>query len=95
VSYDEAKEEAMNYVRAEYKRYGQMETDDKDIERIALSIISKEAEAQKIYDGLYERKLMQVFKTDLKLNTKAVAYDEFFNVNAHEHNQEHAHDHAH
>jgi trigger factor len=95
VTYDEAKDEAMNYVRAEYKRYGQMETDDKDIERIALSIISKEAEAQKIYDGLYERKLMQVFKTDLKLNTKEVPYDEFFNVIEHEHNHEHAHDHAH
>jgi trigger factor len=89
VTYDEAKEEAMNYVRAEYKRYGQMETDDKDIERIALSIISKEAEAQKIYDGLYERKLMQVFKTDLKLDTKEVSYDEFFHV--HEHAHEHAH----
>ncbi len=89
VTYDEAKEEAMNYVRAEYKRYGQIETDDKDIERIALSIISKEAEAQKIYDGLYERKLMQVFKTDLKLDTKEVSYDEFFHV--HEPAHEHAH----
>ncbi len=92
VTYDEAKQEAINYVTAEYKRYGQIDADAKDIERIALSIISKEAEAQKIYDGLYERKLMQVFKSDLKLDTKAIAYDEFFNV---KHDHEHAHDHQH
>ncbi len=92
VTYDEAKQEAINYVTAEYKRYGQIDADAKDIERIALSIISKEAEAQKIYDGLYERKLMQVFKSDLKLDTKAIAYDEFFNV---KHDHDHAHDHQH
>jgi trigger factor len=80
VTYEEAKQEAMNYVRNEYKRYGQIDADEKDIERIALSIVSKEAEAQKIYDGLYERKLMQVFKTDLKLENKSVSYDEFFGV---------------
>lgn len=79
VTAEEAKEEAKRYVRSQYARYGQV-ADEKDVENISNSILSKEQEAQKIFEGLYSQKVMNLFKTNAKLNNKEVGYNEFFGI---------------
>ncbi len=80
VTADEAKEEAANYVRSQFARYGQV-PDDSEVAKIVDGILSKEQEAQKIFESLYSKKVLDVLKTTCKLETKEVSYNEFFGIN--------------
>jgi trigger factor len=77
VGADEAKEEAKSYIRSEYARYGQMPADE-DLEKISRDLLSKEKEAQKIFENLYSKKVLDLIKEKCTLNTKEVSYEEFF-----------------
>ena len=80
VSQDEARAEAAGYIRSQYARYGQT-PDEAEIAKIADSILAKQEEAQKIYEGIYSKKVLDVLKTNCKLETKEVSYNEFFGIN--------------
>ncbi len=75
----EAKAEASNYVRSQYARYGQT-PDETEVAKIADSILSKREEAQKIFEGIYSKKVLDVLKTSCKLENKEVSYNEFFGI---------------
>ena len=80
VTADEAKVEAGNYVRSQFARYGQV-PGDAEVAKIVDGILSKEQEAQKIFEGLYSKKVLDVLKTSCTLDTKEVSYNEFFGIN--------------
>ncbi len=80
VSAEEAMNEAAGYVRSEYAKYGQ-KPNDEEVEKIAKSLLSKEKEAQKIYENMYTRKVLELIKSTCSLNTKEVSYDDFFKNN--------------
>lgn len=79
VTGDEAKEEAANYVRSQFARYGQV-PEETEVSKIVDGILSKQEEAQKIFEGLYSKKVLDVLKTSCKLDTKEVSYNEFFGI---------------
>lgn len=79
VTIDEAKEEAARFVRSQFARYGQ-NPEEKEVAKIVDEILAKEQEAQKIFEGLYSKKVIDVLKTSCKLDTKEVSYNEFFGV---------------
>lgn len=79
VSGEEAKEEAGRFIRSQYARYGQT-PDEAEVAKIADSILSKQDEAQKIYEGLYSQKVLNLLKTNCKLDTQEVSYNEFFGI---------------
>lgn len=79
VSADEAKEEASNYVRSQFARYGQM-PEESEVSKIVAGILGKQEEAQKIFEGLYSKKVLDLIKTTCKLDTKEVSYNEFFGI---------------
>ena len=74
---DEAKEEAKNFIKSEYARYGQVPTED-DLEKISKDLLSKEKEAQRIFENLYSKKVLGLIREKCTLDTKEVSYDEFF-----------------
>lgn len=80
VSNEEAMQEASGYVRSEYAKYGQQASDE-EINKIAMGLLSKEKEAQKIYENMYTRKVLELIKSTCSLNTKEVSYDDFFKNN--------------
>lgn len=80
VSQDEARAEAAGYIRSQYARYGQT-PDEAEVAKIADSILAKQEEAQKIYEGIYSKKVLDVLKTNCKLETKEMSYNEFFGIN--------------
>lgn len=80
VSAEEAVEEAKGFVRSEYAKYGQ-QAQDEEVEKIAKSLLSKEKEAQKIYENMYTRKVLELIKSNCSLNVKEVSYDDFFKNN--------------
>jgi trigger factor len=79
VDINEAKAEASNYVRSQYARYGQT-PDEIEVAKIADSILAKREEAQKIFEGIYSKKVVDVLKSSCKLDTKEVSYNEFFGI---------------
>ncbi|MBK6522424.1 MAG: trigger factor [Sphingobacteriaceae bacterium] len=79
VSAEEAMQEASGYIRSEYAKYGQ-QTSDEEVSKIALSLLSKEKEAQKIYENMYTRKVLELIKSTCSLNTKEVSYDDFLRI---------------
>jgi trigger factor len=79
VDINEAKAEASNYVRSQYARYGQT-PDETEVAKIADSILAKREEAQKIFEGIYSKKVVDVLKSSCKLDTKEVSYNEFFGI---------------
>ena len=80
VAPEEAKEEAKLFIKGEYSRYGQVPTDE-DLEKISKDLLSKEKEAQKIFENLYSKKVIGLIKEKCTLNSKEVSYDEFFKNN--------------
>jgi trigger factor len=79
VTIEEAKEEASNYVRSQFARYGQV-PEETEVAKIVDGILGKQEEAQKIFEGLYSKKVLDVLKTTCKLDTKEVSYNEFFGI---------------
>lgn len=79
VTADEAKEEAKAYIRSQFARYGQA-PEENEVDKIANQILAKEQEAQKIFEGLYSKKVLDVLKSNCKLETKEVSYNEFFGI---------------
>ena len=79
VGIDEAKVEAGNFVRSQYARYGQT-PDEAEVAKIADSILAKQEEAQKIFEGIYSKKVLDLLKTNCKLENKEVSYNEFFGI---------------
>lgn len=77
VEANEAKEEAKTFIRSEYARYGQNASDE-DLEKISTDLLSKEKEAQKIFENVYSKKVLNLIKEKSTLQTKEVSYDEFF-----------------
>jgi trigger factor len=77
VTPDEAKEEAKAFVRSEYARYGQSATEE-DLEKISKDLLAKEKDAQRIFENLYSKKVIDLVKEKCILETKEVSYDDFF-----------------
>lgn len=77
VTADEAKDETKSYVRSQYARYGQTPTEE-EVNKIADSILAKESEIQKIFENLYSKKVLDLMKSNFKLEMKEVSYDDFF-----------------
>ncbi|MDI1354041.1 MAG: trigger factor [bacterium] len=77
VSEEEAKEEAKNFIKGEYARYGQAPAEE-DLEKISKDLLSKEKEAQRIFENLYSKKVLDLIKEKCTLQTTEVSYDDFF-----------------
>lgn len=79
VSPEEATQEAKVFIQGEYARYGQVPTEE-DVNKIAKDLLSREKEAQKIFENLYAKKVLDLIKEKCKLNSKEVSYNEFFGI---------------
>lgn len=80
VDANEAREEAKAFIRGEYARYGQQPTEE-DLEKISADLLSKEKEAQKIFENIYSKKVLSLIKEKCTLQPREVSYDEFFKNN--------------
>jgi len=61
----------------QYAQYGLPAPEDNELTTQAAKALANRDEANKIYDMLAETKLMNYFKSTVKLNNKEVAYDDF------------------
>lgn len=74
-------EEAIAYTKQllanQYAQYGMPAPEDKELVDQAKNVLSNQDEANKIYDNIYNAKLLQFFKDTVKINEKELEYDKF------------------
>ena len=74
-------QEAVEYTKgllvSNYAQYGIPAPEDKELTKSAMEVLQNKEEANRIYDMLAEAKLIQYFKSTVKLNEKEVSYDTF------------------
>jgi trigger factor len=77
-------EEVVSYTKSllagNYAQYGIPAPDDAELTETAKRLLKNKEQANGIYDRLAEQKLTEFFKNTVKLNSKAVSYDEFVEI---------------
>lgn len=75
------KEEVEDYtkglIREQYAKYNQAEMNENDLDETVKRVLSNEKEAQRIYEKLYDDKLMTLFRSLFTIEEKQVSYDFF------------------
>ena len=77
VDANEAAEEAKLFIRGEFSKYGQVPQEE-EVTKIAKELLGKEKEAQKIFENIYSKKVLELVKQKCTLEVKEVSYDDFF-----------------
>lgn len=77
VDQNEAIEEAKAFIKGEYARYGQVPS-EADLDKISNDLLTKEKEAQRIFENLYSKKVINLIKEKCHLDKKELSYEEFF-----------------
>lgn len=76
--------EAIGYTKSllvnQYAQYGMPAPEDAELTSSAQQVLSNKEEAQRIFDMLAEDKLLDFFKSTVKLNEKEVKYDDFVKI---------------
>lgn len=76
--------EAVEYTKEllgnQYAQYGMMIPEEEEFNKMAVSILANEEEAKKIFDTLYETKVLSYLKDAVKVEEKELSYDEFVKV---------------
>ena len=77
VSPEEGMEHTKQMMARQYAQYGIPAPEGEELEQSARKVLADQNEAKKIYEGLFETKLMAYYKETVKMVPKEVSYDEF------------------
>ena len=62
---------------SQYSQYGMMIPADEELTKAAQNVLSNQEESRKIFDMMYDQKVMNFLKQNLKISEKQVSYDDF------------------
>ena len=71
---------AKELIKSQMKQYGQNNPDEKELESISQRILSNKEEVKRISDQLLSKKLIELFKSNLKFKNNKVTYDKFIEM---------------
>ena len=77
VSEEEVNAEAKEFAKAQFAQYGMPSAPEEMIENFSKQILSNKDQAQKIYEKLYELKVVEYVKSKIKVTNKSVSADDF------------------
>ncbi len=77
VKHEEVSEYLKNYMRQQLRQYGQQDPDEEVLNDFVKRIASNQEELKKVYDQLFEVKVLDLLKEKLSLQPKEVNFDEF------------------
>jgi trigger factor len=69
-----------DYMRIQLKQYGQENPDDEILNDFVNRIMTNKDEVKKVYDQLFDTKILELFKEKLKFEEKEVTFDEFVSI---------------
>ena len=77
VTAEDTMEEAKAYAAMQFAQYGMMQVGDEMLENYAQQILSNKEEARKIYEKLYEQKVIEAVAPMINTTNKEVSAEEF------------------
>jgi trigger factor len=77
VSQEEVEAEAKEFAKAQFAQYGMPSAPEEMIANFSKQILENKEQAQKIYEKLYELKVVEYVKSKIKVSTKSVTSEEF------------------
>ncbi len=77
VSPDEVKAHLEEYFRTQMRQYGQADMEQSMVDEFVGNVIKNQEEVKKVYDHLFDQKVLEMFKTKLKLNEIEIGFDDF------------------
>jgi trigger factor len=77
VSDEEAQAEAKEFAKAQFAQYGMPSAPEEMIENFSKQILENKEQGQKIYEKLYEAKVVEYVKSKIKVSNKSVTSEEF------------------
>ena len=77
VSPEEIEAEAKEFAKAQFAQYGMPSAPEEMITNISKQILENKEQAQKIYEKLYELKVVEYVKSKIKVTNKSVTSEEF------------------
>mgnify|MGYP003289685698 FL=1 len=77
VSNEEAKAEAMSFAQMQFAQYGMPSAPQDMLENFAKQIMDNKEQLQKIYEKLFEEKVVEYLRGKVKITEKAISADEF------------------
>ena len=77
VSQEEAKAEAMQFAQMQFAQYGMPSAPADMLENFAKQIMDNKEQLQKIYEKLFEEKVVEYIRGKVKITEKAISADEF------------------
>lgn len=89
VTQNDVKEFVKDYFRKNIQQEGSEENDDPKLDGIAERFMQNKEEVKKIYDRLYDDKLKEVFKTQIKTENEKITYEDFIKLAAGKHKHDH------
>lgn len=80
VKHEDAVAHAIQLLKQQFGPMNQGMMQDSDLEEMAGRILSNQEESKKIYDQLYDVKLLELYKTTFKIKEKKISYDDFLKL---------------
>ena len=77
LDYEELKEYAKGFIRAQMAQFGNMNPEDSELEDIAGRILGNQDEARRLQDQLMSQKLLTFYKENMSFKAKDVSYEDF------------------
>lgn len=77
VELDEVKEKTKELININMRQYGQPELPDAEMAGIIDNVLKNEEERKRVYEMLYEEKVINAVKNACKVDEKEISYDDF------------------
>ncbi len=77
VEQEEAMNQAKSMLAAQWKQYGLPDPGEDELNEQAGKLMANQEEGKRIYDMLYDAKVMQWIKDTVKMESKELSYDDF------------------
>ena len=77
VTADEAMEEAKVFAQAQFAQYGMPSAPAEMLENFAKQIMENKEQQSKVYEKLYEVKVVEYLKSQIKVSEKSISADDF------------------
>lgn len=80
VEQEEVVEFAKGLLAQQYAQYGMPAPEEEELAQSAVKVLQNQDEAKRIYEAIYETKIIEFAKSTVKINEKELSYDDFVKV---------------
>ncbi len=77
IQMEELKDYAKGFIKAQMAQFGNMNPEEKELEDIAMRVLSNQDESKRLADQLMSQKLLSFYKENMTFDTKEISYDDF------------------